>query len=312
MPRLSFCLCLVLLLSACSASPGSEGESTPPLAALTPYVTLSPSPAYTQPAARTEVQLPTPTPLEYVIAAGDTLEAIAARYGVTLEALLAANPGIQPNLLIVGTPLVIPTGTLPQGESTPTPAALPLLQARCWPEGTGGLWCFALLQNGYAEALENLTVLFTLVDADGQVLATREATAPLNLLPAGEKMPIGAHFPAPIDLLAVPHVQVLTATRLLPGDARYLPVMLENTLLSLNPGGRSAQVSGRVLLTQPEPGAATLWVLAVAYDRDGTLVGFRRYKGMPFTAAEGASFDFLVSSLGPAIDHVELLLEARP
>ena len=40
---------------------------------------------------------------------GDTLWAIALRHGVTLQALLAANPGIKnPNLIQVGQQVVIP------------------------------------------------------------------------------------------------------------------------------------------------------------------------------------------------------------
>ena len=43
------------------------------------------------------------------VAQGDTLWAIAARYGVTLEELLAANPTISnPNRIQVGQKVVIP------------------------------------------------------------------------------------------------------------------------------------------------------------------------------------------------------------
>lgn len=43
------------------------------------------------------------------VVGGDTLWAIAKRYGVTLEALLAANPGVKnPNLIYVGQQVVVP------------------------------------------------------------------------------------------------------------------------------------------------------------------------------------------------------------
>jgi murein DD-endopeptidase MepM/ murein hydrolase activator NlpD len=45
---------------------------------------------------------------QYVVQAGDTLFDIAVRFGVTVEALLEANPGITPESLGIGAGLVIP------------------------------------------------------------------------------------------------------------------------------------------------------------------------------------------------------------
>lgn len=45
---------------------------------------------------------------EYTIQSGDTLGKIAANFGVTLDKLLSANPGVQPRYLKVGQTIVIP------------------------------------------------------------------------------------------------------------------------------------------------------------------------------------------------------------
>jgi hypothetical protein len=309
MRQLIACLTCILLLTACGESVSSE----PDLGPLIPYQTATPSQTSTPIPARTEILLPTSTVFLYTVILGDTLAAIADRYGVSLETLLAANPGIQPTALTVGTQLIIPTNSLQTSVPALTPAPVPVRQAKCWPETTGGLWCFALVQNEFAETLENISAQFTLLDENSNELASQTAYAPLDILPPGAFMPLGVHFPAPVNSQAVPRAQVLTAIRLLPGDARYLPVMLENTLVSVDAGGRSAQVSGRVLLTTLDGRAATLWVLAVAYDEAGNLVGFRRWdSGEPLAGGESLTFDLLLSSMGTEIDRVEFLTEARP
>ena len=63
------------------------------------------------------VPLPTPTcpsgTLPYTIQAGDTFFAIAQRYGVTVEALLRANPTVNPNALYIGQLICIPVRPTP-------------------------------------------------------------------------------------------------------------------------------------------------------------------------------------------------------
>jgi LysM repeat protein len=46
--------------------------------------------------------------VEYTIQSGDTLGKVAANFGVSLDMLLSANPGVQPRYLKVGQIIVIP------------------------------------------------------------------------------------------------------------------------------------------------------------------------------------------------------------
>jgi LysM repeat protein len=308
LPGCLACLSLLLALSAC----GNQAEATPTLAPPVPYQTAAPTLTPTVIPGLTEIVLPTPTIFTYTVVQGDSLNSIAQRTGVSLEALLAANPDISAATLSVGIKLTIPAGGQAPGEPTPTPAQLPVRQARCWPESSGGLWCFGLLQNTYAETLENLSAQFTLLNASGQEVASQVVYGLLDILPPGASMPLAAHFAPPVETDASPRLQVLTAIRLLPGDTRYLPVRFENTLVSVEASGRTARASGRVLLS----GAGTanmLWVLASAYDQAGNVVGVRRWEsGTALKADSPVPFDFPVSSLGPAITRVELLAEATP
>ena len=77
----------------------------------TPVATDSPSPS----------PRPSPTFKSYVVKTGETLGALAQRFGVTLQALLAANPDItDPRHIRVGQILLIP----PPGWS-PSPSSSP-------------------------------------------------------------------------------------------------------------------------------------------------------------------------------------------
>jgi LysM repeat protein len=311
MRRVLACLFLSLMLVSCNKANVTPAAS-PDLATAAPYQTVSPSPTPTVIPALTEVLLPTPTAILYTLKADDTLGSIAQRYGTTVDALLAANPGIQPSALVVGSSLIIPPASGLPGDSTPTPASLSILQARCWPETSGGLWCFALFQNPYAEPIEDLAAQFSLLDANGRELTSQIVYGLIDVLPAGGSLPLAAHFPPPVDLQAVPRVHLLTSIRLLPGDTSYLPVMLDNLLVDVDSTGRSAQVSGRAVLTGSGT-ANTLWILATAYDTAGEVVGVRRWEASsPLTADPPLRFEFQVDGIGAGIARVEFLAEARP
>lgn len=79
----------------------SDPTSTP----LSPTNTASPSPTSTATTAP-----PTPTPVVYTVQSGDTLGAIADRFGVTVDEILAANTVANADSLSIGDQLIIPTG----------------------------------------------------------------------------------------------------------------------------------------------------------------------------------------------------------
>ena len=73
---------------------------------------------------------PTPTPTStgsttYIVKAGDTLGQIAARFGVTIQAIAAANNLPNINIIYVGQVLIIPGGTGPGPTATPPATPTP-------------------------------------------------------------------------------------------------------------------------------------------------------------------------------------------
>ena len=82
---------------------GVASPSAAATLATTPAASRSPtiSPAATD--------APAPTPIVHVVAPGETLSSIAARYGVTVQAIQDANGIDNPSLIKAGQRLVIPT-----------------------------------------------------------------------------------------------------------------------------------------------------------------------------------------------------------
>jgi LysM repeat protein len=308
MRRILSSLFLLMFLNSCAGNP-SVGTEFP---TAVPYLTTTPSktPTFIPPVL--EITQPTPTIFTYTVVQGDTLIGIAGRFGITTEALIAANPGVLASALPVGTKLIIPAGNASAAEPVPTPVHLPVQKAHCWTETDGGLWCFALVPNQYADTLENLSARFTLLDAGGKLLTSGTAYGLLDILPAGASMPLALHFPPPENNYASVQVQVLTAIRLLPGDTRYLPAIPGNSLVRVDSSGNTAEVSGQIILTGAGT-ANTTWVLATAFAADGNVVGVRRWESTSaLTTGVPLSFDFQVYSVGPDINRVEFLVEARP
>ncbi len=94
----------------------AEATRTPtptplPVATPTPLVTPVPTPVPTAtPIAATPKPTPVPraTPRTYVVQSGDSLSAIASRFGTTVQAIINANGLKDPNTLSIGQVLIIP------------------------------------------------------------------------------------------------------------------------------------------------------------------------------------------------------------
>jgi hypothetical protein len=308
-------LLFAFLLAACAPQP-VEQTPTPP-GTLQPYLTRTPSATPGQPDGQVEsfeTPLPSPTPFIYEVKAGDTMSSIAFKFSISLDELVAANPDVSPNSMSIGTKLNVPSNLANSNSastSTPVPAAIK--QIECYPTADQGMWCFVLVYNDTSNMIENLSGQVTLLDTDGGTLASAPAFSPLNILPPDTSLPLMVFFQPVIPADARPQVQLLTGIHLQPDDERYLPATSHNTLTKIDGSGRSAQVSGTVLLPEDTQPASLVWVAAVVYDRAGRVAGVRRWESTAGIAPGGSlDFAFEVSSLAGKIGQVELVVEARP
>ncbi len=123
-----FVIIFLILLSGCTRSSSAPNLQLTPVGVILP----TPNPANTLlPPTRVPgapILTPTPDPIralptpiarpnEYIIQPGDTLGNIARTYGTSLEAIITANPGIDPNWLAVGQIIKLPNQEAASGLS---------------------------------------------------------------------------------------------------------------------------------------------------------------------------------------------------
>jgi len=253
--------------------------------------------------------MPSPTPWTYQVQSGDTMLGIALRFGIPLEELKQANPGVDPQFLSVGTRLLIPINAdNPAGLPTPTPMPLTVGTPFCAPAVDGGVVCLVTVTNPGAQAVEAVSVWVALENGPAQA-----AEALNDLLPAGGTTAAVIRFAPPAPSNPSASARVLRA---LPVDdqrlqTHYLPTTLNNTTTIIAANARSAQIKGVVAVTEGK--ARQVWVVAVAYDALGRPVGARRWEARGAETAKGKpiAFTLTVYSIGPAIEKVSLFAEAH-
>lgn len=304
-----------LLLSAACA-PLQQG-ATPIAITLVPYLTTTPSATASQPKGLVEAQsavVPSATPFQYNVKAGDTLSQIAEQFHVSLDALLAANPDVNPNALTIGSSLKIPSSAgSAAGNATATPVAFAVQQIACHRIADGGAWCFVLVHNDLSDPIENITAQVSLINPGGDSVSSQTATLVLDILPPHRSLPLATFFKPPVPENALPQVQILTAMQLLPSDTRYLPAQIQNTAVKPSASGLSAEVSGEVTLGPASKRAEAVRVAAVSYDQAGNMVGFRQWDGAGgLDPGAKLPFSFILASVAGRIDRVEFAVEARP
>ena len=163
--------------------------TNPPVADTNPPVPVPPPATNVAPVIVTPPVV-TPPPVEpaagstYEVVQGDTLAKIAKAHGVTLKALEAANPGVDPKKLHIKQKLVIPAGT-PAAEATgaaPSAAATDLGGEKNYTVKSGDTLSKIAKRNGISvkalRAANSLTTDHISVGQKLKVPAKAEAAAP--------------------------------------------------------------------------------------------------------------------------------------
>ncbi len=300
---------VVIGLTACAPQNADVEPQRAPTQAGSLQIYQSPVPSSTPPLptpAPTRTPPPTATPHLYLIQKGDTMGSIALEFGVTSDELINANPETSPSAMIVGEELLIPDVKRASTSPTISPLALEISPPDCYATLSGGMWCFVAVKNNQDEAVESVSAEIDLFDENGEIFAEKRAFSLIDRLPAGETMPLLAFFAnTPINRNA--SVTLLTAFPSPQDETRYLPASLRNVLTEIAWDGMSAEVNGEVMLAG-DASVSRLWVVAIAYDANGQIVGTRRWESV----SGGQMFRLTVASLGSTIDRIQLIVEAKP
>ncbi|MEW6171740.1 MAG: glycosyl hydrolase family 18 protein [Bacillota bacterium] len=117
-----------------------------------------------------EPPAPPPGGTLYVIQPGDTFYTIALSFNVSVESLIAANPGVDPNNLQVGQTIVIPAPPEPP-PPPPPPAPLRHVLGYYTVDYPGDVDSFNSL-NAYGNRINSIATFTFLVDGSGNVTGT--------------------------------------------------------------------------------------------------------------------------------------------
>lgn len=311
---------LLLGVTACAqADPGQPPSATPTAEQiLTPYRTATPTPGEGSRGlatrAPTKIPLPTPTPFIYTVVENDTLTGIAFRYSVPLDDLITANPGLDPSFLTIGMTLTVPlegaeVSTLPTATPIPMNLQLPV----CYRRPDQKLQCLVEVENPQPFAVENVALQVSLLSAEGDILGTLSAVPPLNWIPSGKSVVVSAVFPSTPDQAFRPEASLLTVIPLEAESQRYLEADIQVQEARFYLDAAQVQLQGTISLSAEQPEASIVWILALAYDENDQIVGFRKWVGQESLAAEGMmDFEMSVYSLGPSIQRFDIVTEIRP
>ena len=281
---------MVLLLLGCDAvltpppsptptpMPSPKVTATPTMGVAGFLTPIPPTPTFTP--------SPSPTPVIHIVQEGDTFFGVALEYGVTLDALLAANGLAETDILRIGQSLIIPIETEvdevtdgiapPVGNMllpTPTPLPLGIVQAAMYETPVGGVWCMGEVVNDLDAPVTNLQVRATLVTVDGAPLATKMALAAADYLPPGERAPFAVLFQDPPTGVADMQVSLLRAETVSAVTENFVPLTVVASEGAVS--GPQYRVAGEIA---NESGAAVTRVVVVVtlYNADGYVMGYRQ------------------------------------
>ncbi len=311
----------VLLLAGCGQVVTLQPTPTPePTATLSVAVAVSTLPATSTPApytpAPTSTPTITPTPVLHTIGSGESLLGVAGQYGVSVAALQDANGILDPRLLQVGQQLIIPRPEEVEeaegGEQTPTPTPLPLEVQNVYfnDSAIGGLHVLGEVLNPGVEALEQVRVGVSLLDAADQEIARTEGLVALDLVNPQQPAPFAIVFGEQTGAFARYRVFATHAVAAYVGS--YYRDLEVSDVRTRGERYASYTVTGAITNTGPED-AVDVQAVLTAYDPLGRVVAMRKVTPEHNVIPRGGATTFtaVLAPVGGPVERVTVVAQGR-
>ncbi len=224
----------------------------------------------------TPTSTPTATPVVYQIESGDTILGIAIQRGSTVDEILALNPGIVPENLQIGQPVILPppaTAIALLAQGAPVPLRVAITKIHAYQTPIGSLWLLGEVTNDGETAVENIQVEIGLLAADGQSVGSVTAWVATSIILPGERGPFGVLLNEPPTNFAQPAVAVVAGQAVVELGSRTLEITISEPELATN--GESVTLSG-VMTNSGAEAASQVRLIATFYDAQGNVTGFQQ------------------------------------
>ncbi len=260
----------------------------------------------------------TPTPIVHVVQKGDTLQAIAFDFGVSLDALQRVNGIENPQYLQVGQQLTIPVDETSRQSSpnlllpTPTPHPILVQGVAFYETPARSVIGLGEVVNTTAITLTNVQVQVTLTDTDGEPLIQADTFVSMDIVPPETRCPFSILFASPPPDWEGHQVTVLRGQEAGVLASGYVPTSVINA--EGGPLGPQFQVQGIVKNVSSDRIAESVDIFITTYDAQGIVTGYRR---APLPTAEGLypgeerSFSVMLQAHGNSPDDFNVAILGR-
>lgn len=260
----------------------------------------------------TATPTPTATPIIYVIEEGDTLLELAILNSTTVEEIEVVNPGIQPRLLQIGQPIILPPPATPVFSGTgptPIPIQVEITDLSLVSTTLDNQWILGEVTNQGEYPVENIQVEVALFDAAGQMMRQVTAWVVAGIIPAGEKAPFGVLVEGMISPVAYPVAAVISGRTTLDFGTRTLDLAVGPVTATIEEG--RVMLSGEVE-NMGEFAAADLTLITTFYNTQGHVVGYHQLiLPEPLLAGASAPFSLDITPPGGQVASYHLMAQGQ-
>jgi LysM repeat protein len=307
-------LSITAWLYGCTATPQLATVTSIPGEILTPYVTRTVIATATPRNLQTSTPIPdpSPTPVKHIVQRGEDMGGIAYTYKVTLKALMDANPEVSPNMMSVGTVLVIPSSgqaAATSEEIIPPPDGVTFEDPVCYQTAEGGLQCFSLINNASSSYIGNIKARLS-INKPGESPVLQNGFPLLEILPPNGVGALLTYFPPTVTGQFNIIIDQISASRVSKKTAEKVKVLIDSQQIDIQSDGLSAELNGRITLSAPEKAESRVQVSGIVFDEDGRIVGGRRWEFNGTGGLQTIPFVFRVYSQGGSITRASILAAA--